>query len=66
MACRFEDGTIHSLPQDYADMIGWEELTALADSAYRMIEDKECLNYLCRKLWPGGSNYNYRQEVRIT
>jgi hypothetical protein len=34
---RFEDGTIHSLPQDYADMIGWEELTALADSAYQMI-----------------------------
>ncbi len=37
---RFEDGTIHSLPQDYADMIGWEELTALTDSAYRMIENK--------------------------
>ena len=23
---RFEDGSIHSLPQDYADMLGWEEL----------------------------------------
>ncbi len=38
---RFEDGTIHSLPQDYADMIGWEELATLADSAYRMVEDDE-------------------------
>ena len=38
---RFEDGTIHSLPQDYADMIGWEELTILADSAYSMIGDKQ-------------------------
>ena len=38
---RFEDGSIHSLPQDYADMIGWEELTVLADSAWRMIGDKE-------------------------
>jgi hypothetical protein len=37
---RFEDGTIHSLPQDYADMIGWEELTMLTDSAYNMISDK--------------------------
>lgn len=37
---RFEDGSIHSLPQDYADMIGWEEFAMLADSAYRMIEDK--------------------------
>ena len=27
---RFEDGSIHSLPQDYADMLGWEEMTALA------------------------------------
>ncbi len=38
---RFEDGSIHSLPQDYADMIGWGELAALADSAYNMIENKE-------------------------
>ena len=47
---RFEDGSIHSLPQDYADMLGWEELTTLADKAYRMIGDKKsgfiyCENY---------------------
>ena len=38
---RFEDGSVHSLPQDYADMLGWEEMTALAAKAYRMIGDKE-------------------------
>ncbi len=38
---RFEDGTIHSLPQDYADMLGWEELTSIASRAYGMIRDKE-------------------------
>jgi hypothetical protein len=37
---RFEDGSIHSLPQDYADMLGWEELTSLADKAYRMAADR--------------------------
>jgi hypothetical protein len=37
---RFEDGTIHSLPQDYADMLGWEQLAGITDSAYKMIEDK--------------------------
>ena len=47
---RFEDGSIHSLPQDYADMLGWEELTSLAYKAYQMIEDKNkgfiyCENY---------------------
>jgi hypothetical protein len=38
---RFEDGSIHSLPQDYADMLGWEELTSLADKAFQMIGDKK-------------------------
>jgi hypothetical protein len=37
---RFEDNTIHSLPQDYADMLGWEQLTRITDSAYKMIDDK--------------------------
>jgi hypothetical protein len=36
----FEDNTVHSLPQDYADMIGWEQLTRVTDSAYNMIYDK--------------------------
>jgi hypothetical protein len=36
----FEDGSKHSLPQDYADMLGWEELTAIASKGYQMIGDK--------------------------
>ncbi|MCU0363227.1 MAG: glycosyltransferase family 39 protein, partial [Bacteroidales bacterium] len=38
---RFEDGSIHSLPQDYADMLGWEEMTALAARAWELVEDKD-------------------------
>ena len=38
---RFEDGTIHSLPQDYADMLGWEELTAITYEAYGRIPEKD-------------------------
>jgi hypothetical protein len=38
---KFEDGSIHSLPQDYADMLGWEELTQVASKAYEQIEDKK-------------------------
>jgi len=38
------------LPQDYADMLGWEELTYLANKAWQMIDDKKagfiyCENY---------------------
>jgi hypothetical protein len=41
LGTRFEDGTIHSLPQDYADMLGWEELTQAALKAYNMIDNKK-------------------------
>ncbi|MCB0473922.1 MAG: glycosyl transferase, partial [Flavobacteriaceae bacterium] len=37
---RFEDGSIHSLPQDYADQLGWEELTQITAKAYALIPDK--------------------------
>jgi hypothetical protein len=47
---RFEDGSIHSLPQDYADQLGWKELTAITASAYEQIPEKQkaiiyCENY---------------------
>lgn len=31
---RWEDGNIHPLPQDFADMLGWEELADLIEQAY--------------------------------
>jgi len=31
---RWEDGRYHELPQDYADMIGWKELTGIVRDAY--------------------------------
>lgn len=30
---RWEDGRIHELPQDFADMLGWDELARLAEQA---------------------------------
>ncbi len=46
----FEDGTVHSLPQDYADQLGWEELVKITALAYSKIPEKEkaiiyCENY---------------------
>ncbi|MBN8683089.1 MAG: glycosyltransferase family 39 protein [Chitinophagales bacterium] len=32
-AVRWEDGRLHPLPQDYADMLGWESLARHADAA---------------------------------
>ncbi len=52
---RFEDGTIHSLPQDYADMLGWNELTQIAQTAYHMIDDKDASFIYCENYGQAGA-----------
>lgn len=49
---RWEDGKIHALPQDYADMIGWQELADKTFQAYQALPDStraltliKCDNY---------------------
>ena len=42
---RWEDGRIHPLPQDYADMLGWEELGALAVKACQAAEGESIFLY---------------------
>lgn len=38
---RWEDGIVHDLPQDYADMTGWEELAKIAQKAYQKADVPE-------------------------
>jgi hypothetical protein len=52
---RFEDGTIHSLPQDYADQLGWEELASITSKAYNMVEDKKHLVIYCENYGQAGA-----------
>lgn len=43
---RWEDGTYHSIPQTYADMTGWEQLSQLVVKAYYKLDSsdqKHCL-----------------------
>lgn len=40
-ALRWEDGRIHSLPQDYADMVGWKELADIVIQTYQNLPDSE-------------------------
>ena len=49
---RWEDGKIHAIPQDFADMLGWRELADKAWLAYRALPDStrartliKCDNY---------------------
>lgn len=40
-ALRWEDGRLHDLPQDYADMIGWQELASVAIETYNQLSEAE-------------------------
>ncbi len=51
----FEDGTKHSLPQDYADMLGWEELTSITNNAWQMISDKKAAFIYCENYGQAGA-----------
>ncbi|GAB3516789.1 glycosyltransferase family 39 protein [Emticicia fontis] len=55
---RHEDGKIHSLPQDYADMIGWEELAKITNTAYQQVSDKSNVLLYCE-------NYGQASAINI-
>jgi hypothetical protein len=54
-ALRFEDGSIHSLPQDYADMLGWEELTSITNKTYQSVGDKKACFIYCENYGQAGA-----------
>ncbi len=43
MITRWEDGRQHPLPQDFADMLGWQELATLADEACQRVPPGEAV-----------------------
>jgi hypothetical protein len=43
---RYENNKYYPLPQDYADMLGWEELAAITNRAWQLAEHKDqCIIY---------------------
>ncbi|MBJ6117259.1 glycosyltransferase family 39 protein [Pontibacter sp. BT310] len=70
---KWEDGKDHLLPQDFADMQSWQELTQIASKAYNLIPASEkqqtlilcdnygqagAINYYSRKTLPQAVSYN--------
>jgi 4-amino-4-deoxy-L-arabinose transferase-like glycosyltransferase len=39
-ALRWEDGQLHTLPQDFADMLGWEEIARMTGETWQKIPNK--------------------------
>jgi hypothetical protein len=55
---RWEDGKDHSLPQDFADMIGWRDLAKKVDTTYSKLADKTHTLVFCDNYGQAGAiNY---------
>ncbi len=60
---RWEGGKDHSLPQDYADMLGWKELARKVDAAYDKLPDRDATLILCDNYGEAGAiNYYSRNK----
>ncbi|WP_460940235.1 glycosyltransferase family 39 protein [Spirosoma humi] len=61
----WEDGQDHALPQDFADMLGWQELAAKVDTAYTRLADPEHTLVLCDNYGQAGAiNYYTREHIK--
>lgn len=59
-ALRWEDGKIHALPQDYADMIGWREVADVVIRTYSALSDSEKANCIIF-----GDNYGEAGAIKF-
>jgi len=60
---RWEDGKNHDLPQDFADMQGWKELTQKVDSAFNQISDPNHTLIYCDNYGQTGA-INYYSKIK--
>lgn len=62
---RWEDGKEHSLPQDFADMLGWKELAHKVDSIYLALPNKNKTLIICDNYGQAGAiNYYTKQNLK--
>jgi hypothetical protein len=67
MSQRWEDGQYHDLPQDYADMIGWEELTGIVARAYYSLtpEQQSACSIFSNNYGEAGAVNFYGAKLRL-
>lgn len=60
---RWEDGKEHSIPQDFADMLGWKEMADKTLRLYNTFPDKKTAIVLCDNYGQAGA-VNYYTTIR--
>ena len=63
----WEDGEAHPLPQDFADMLGWEEMARKSAKAYHSLNDEEKKNTLlfCDNYGEAGALNYYAKKYKL-
>ena len=64
VAVRWENGELHPLPQDYADMLGWTELADIVDRAVQTAGLDNCLIYAENYGQAGAVGHLCSREIR--
>ena len=57
---RWEDGEVYAIPQDFADMTGWEELAELVIDLYQQVDEDQR-----QVLHVYGENYGHAGAIRF-
>jgi hypothetical protein len=60
---KWEDGKDHALPQDFADMQGWDELGALVDKAFESVSEKSATLIHCDSYGMAGAINFYANQT---
>ena len=62
---RWEDGEIHAIPQDFADMLGWKELANKVDHAYSKAPSDEYTLIICDNYGQAGAINFYTKTKNL-
>jgi hypothetical protein len=61
---RWEDGKTYPIPQDFADMLGWQELAQKVDAVYATLPNKQHVFILCDNYGQAGAiNYYTKNKL---
>ncbi|MBN2366444.1 MAG: phospholipid carrier-dependent glycosyltransferase [Calditrichaeota bacterium] len=66
-ALRWESGKLHELPQDFADMLGWESLTSATAQVYNQLPDSTRQHYAiyAANYGEAGAIYYYGKKYNL-
>lgn len=60
---RWEDGRIYTLPQDFADMLGWQEIADLTKEAFDRASEKDKVMIYCENYGQAGAVAHFHPEL---